>query len=49
MFTPPLAFGHMMGVLLDIFIGVFLLGFFVNRISAAFDEAHSEALTQLKD
>lgn len=38
-----------MGVLLDVFIGVFLLGFFVNRISSVFDEAHSEALTQLKD
>jgi hydrogenase-4 component E len=38
-----------MGVLLDIFIGVFLLGFFVNRISATFDEARSEVLTQLKD
>ena len=38
-----------MGVLLDIFVGVFLLGFFVNKISLAFDEAESDALTGLKD
>lgn len=38
-----------LGVLLDIFVGVFLLGFFINKISLAFDEAESDALTGLKD
>lgn len=38
-----------LGVLLDIFVGIFLLGLFANRVQTAFDEMHIDALTELKD
>ncbi len=38
-----------LGVLLDIFAGIYLLGLFVNKIQTAFDEDHIDTLTQLKD
>jgi len=38
-----------LGVLLDVFVGVFLLGVFVNRVQSAFDEMHIDALSELKD
>jgi len=38
-----------MGVLLDIFIGIYLLGLFANKIQAAFDTSHIDKLRQLKD
>lgn len=38
-----------LGVLLDIFIAVYLLGLFVNRIHDAFSEIHVDSLQKLKD
>ncbi len=38
-----------LGVLLDIFIGIYLLGLFVNKIHAAFDGAQIDSLNRLKD
>jgi hydrogenase-4 component E len=38
-----------LGVLLDIFMAVYLLGIFINRIHDAFEEAHVETLQKLKD
>jgi hydrogenase-4 component E len=38
-----------LGVLLDIFAGIYLLGLFVNKIQNAFDEDHIDTLTHLKD
>ncbi len=38
-----------LGVLLDIFVGIFLLGLFANKIQTAFEEMHVDTLTQLKD
>ena len=38
-----------MGVLLDIFIAVFILGFLVNKINTAFDELNICELCNLKD
>ncbi len=38
-----------LGVLLDVFIGIYLLGLFVNKIQSAFDESQIDALNQLKD
>jgi hydrogenase-4 component E len=38
-----------LGVLLDVFVGIFLLGLFVNRVQSVFDEMHIDALSELKD
>lgn len=38
-----------LGVLLDIFIGIFLLVVVLNRIHSTFDEAHIDELTNLTD
>lgn len=38
-----------LGVLLDVFVGIFLLGLFVTRIQSSFDEIDVDALTSLKD
>jgi len=38
-----------MGVLLDLFIAVFILGLFISRINSAFEEADIHSLTSLKD
>ena len=38
-----------MGVLLDIFIAVFILGFLINKINTAFDELNICELCNLKD
>jgi hydrogenase-4 component E len=38
-----------MGVLLDVFIGIYLLGLFVNKIKVYYDEDHIDTLTDLKD
>ena len=38
-----------MGVLLDVFIAVFILGFLVNKINVAFEELNVSKLTDLKD
>jgi hydrogenase-4 component E len=38
-----------LGVLLDVFMGVFLLGLFVTKIKSTFDEAKIDALTNLRD
>lgn len=38
-----------MGVLLDLFIGVFLMGIFLNRIKSTFDSADVSELTRLSD
>ena len=38
-----------MGVLLDIFIGIYLLGLFVNKIQIYYDKDHIDTLTNLKD
>ena len=37
------------GVLLDLFTGVFILALFLNKIQAMFDGDHIDSLTQLKD
>jgi len=38
-----------MGVLLDVFIAVFILGFLVNRINVVFEELNISRLSDLKD
>lgn len=38
-----------LGILLDIFLGIFLLGLFVTKIKSTFDEAKIDVLTQLRD
>lgn len=38
-----------LGVLLDIFIAVFILGFLVNKINVVFEELNISKLTNLKD
>ncbi|MDD3013256.1 MAG: hypothetical protein PHC34_06085 [Candidatus Gastranaerophilales bacterium] len=38
-----------LGVLLDVFIAVFILGFLVNKIHVVFDELNISRLTDLKD
>jgi hydrogenase-4 component E len=38
-----------MGVLLDIFVGVFLFGMFANKIMSTFDELDIDKLSRLKD
>ena len=38
-----------LGVLLDLFVGVFLLAIFFNKIQEMFDGSHIDVLTQLKD
>ena len=38
-----------LGMLLDIFVGIFLLGIFVNKISSTFEELNIDKLTTLKD
>ena len=37
------------GVLLDLFIAVFLLGLFISRINSTFDELEIDSLSELKD
>ncbi len=38
-----------LGVLLDIFMAIYLLGLFVNKIHDAFEEIHVDTLQKLKD
>jgi hydrogenase-4 component E len=38
-----------LGVLLDIFTGVYLLGLFVNKIQDQFDRQDIDTLTKLRD
>ena len=38
-----------LGVILDIFMAVYLLGLFVNKINDKFDEVHVGSLQKLKD
>jgi len=38
-----------LGVLLDLFVGVFLLVIFFNKIQVLYDGSHIDALTELKD
>ncbi|MFA5105168.1 MAG: hypothetical protein WC527_08340 [Candidatus Margulisiibacteriota bacterium] len=38
-----------MGVLLDVFIAVFILGFLINKVSETFGQEHGNALRMLKD
>lgn len=38
-----------LGVLLDIFLGIYLLGLFVSHIQYTFSEVHIDRLTSLKD
>jgi hydrogenase-4 component E len=38
-----------LGVLLDLFVGVFLLVIFFNKIQSMYDGSHIDVLTQLKD
>jgi len=38
-----------MGVLLDLFAAVFMLGLFISRINSTFDELHIDSLSSLKD
>jgi hydrogenase-4 component E len=38
-----------LGVLLDVFIAVFILGFLINKINLVFDELNISRLTDLKD
>lgn len=38
-----------LGVLLDIFVGIYLLVLFFNRIQAIYDQDHIDALTGLRD
>lgn len=37
------------GILLDIFVAIFLLGIFVNKIKSTFDDIHIDELSSLKD
>ena len=38
-----------MGVLLDVFIAVYLLGFFVNKVKNMYPDVNADSLTNLKD
>lgn len=38
-----------MGVLLDLFAAIFMLGLFVSRIHSTFDELHIDSLSDLRD
>ncbi|MCU0848851.1 MAG: hypothetical protein MUD12_13280 [Spirochaetes bacterium] len=38
-----------MGVLLDIFIAVYLLGLFINKVQDSYSDTHIDALAKLKD
>jgi hydrogenase-4 component E len=38
-----------LGVLLDLFVAVFLLVIFFNKIQSLYDGSHIDVLTQLKD
>ncbi len=38
-----------LGILLDIFLGIFLLGIFINKIRTTFEEINIDKLTELKD
>jgi hydrogenase-4 component E len=38
-----------LGVLLDLFVGIFLLMIFFNKIQSMYDGSHIDVLTQLKD
>jgi hydrogenase-4 membrane subunit HyfE len=38
-----------MGVLLDLFMGIYLLVVFHNKIQAMYDGNHIDVLTELKD
>lgn len=38
-----------MGVLLDVFVAVFLMGILIHHISREFDSIHTDRLTQLKE
>lgn len=38
-----------LGVLLDIFVAIFLLGIFVNKIQSTFEDIHIDELSNLKD
>ena len=38
-----------MGVLLDVFVAVFILGFLINKVTETFGHEHADALKMLKD
>lgn len=38
-----------LGVLLDVFLGIFVLGLFVTKIKTDFDEVHIDGLSDLRD
>ncbi len=38
-----------MGVLLDVFVAVFVMGIVIHHISREFDSIHTDRLTQLKE
>jgi hydrogenase-4 component E len=38
-----------MGVLLDIFMAVYLLGLFINKIQDSYSDTHIDTLAKLKD
>jgi len=38
-----------LGVLLDVFIGIYLFGLFFNKIQATYEKTHIDTLTYLKD
>ncbi|MCE5300185.1 MAG: hypothetical protein LLG37_04850 [Spirochaetia bacterium] len=48
-FAGEMPFAVNIGVLMDLFIAIFLLGLFVSRINETFDEVEVEALADLKD
>jgi hypothetical protein len=37
------------GVLLDLFVGIFLFAIFFNKIQEMYDGSHIDVLTELKD
>jgi hydrogenase-4 component E len=38
-----------LGVLLDLFAAIYLLGLFVTKINSTFDELHIDSLSNLRD
>jgi hydrogenase-4 component E len=37
------------GILLDLFVGIFIMGIVINHITAAFDSMDTHRLAELKD
>jgi len=38
-----------LGVLLDVFIAVYMFGLFVNKVHDRFEESHVDTIAKLKD